>query len=161
MPADRLRPFYAVNMQPAGTPVPPGYAPDTGAVYGSGASGLSYGWNADNSSAMRDRNSTLSPDQRYDTLAFLQLAPNTNARWELAVPNGTYSVRLVAGDPTAFGSTIRLVAENVLVVSGTTTSAQRWLDATATVTVTDGRLTLSNGTGAANNKLAFLEVRLL
>lgn len=161
VPAERLRPFYAVNMQPVATPVHPGYAPDTGAVYGKRASGLSYGWNADNSSAMRDRNSALSPDQRYDTLAFLQLAPNSNARWELSVPNGTYSVRLVAGDPTAFGSTVRLLAENVLVVSGTTTSAQRWLDATATVTVTDRRLTLSNGTGAANNKLAFLEVRLL
>ena len=75
VPTDRLRPYYAVNMQPAGTPVPAGYAPDTGAVYAKRASGLSYGWNADNSSAMRDRNSSLSADQRYDTLAFLQLAP--------------------------------------------------------------------------------------
>ncbi|WP_315098460.1 PQQ-dependent sugar dehydrogenase [uncultured Cellulomonas sp.] len=161
VPTDRLRPYYAVNMQPSGTPVPPGYAPDTGSVYGKRSSGLSYGWNASNSSAMRDRNSTLSPDQRYDTLAFLQLAPNTNARWELSVPNGTYSVRLVAGDPTSTGSTIRLLAEDVLVVSGTTTTAQRWLDATAEVTVTDRRLTISNGTGAANNKLSFVEVRLL
>ncbi|HEY8718106.1 MAG TPA: PQQ-dependent sugar dehydrogenase [Pengzhenrongella sp.] len=161
VPTDRLRPYYAVNMQPAGRPVPPGYAPDTGAVFAKRSSGLSYGWNADNSTATRDRDSTRSPDQRYDTLAFLQLSPNTNARWELSVPNGTYSVRLVAGDPTAFGSTIRLAAESVLVVSGTTTSAQPWLDATATVTVSDRRLTISNAAGAANNKLAFLEVRLL
>lgn len=161
VPTDRMRPYYAVNMEPAGRPVPAGYAPDTGSVYGRRSTGQTYGWNADNSSATRDRDSATSPDQRYDTFAFLQLAPNTNARWEMSLPNGRYSVRLVGGDPTAFGSTIRLAAEGVLVASGTTTSARPWIDATATVTVSDGRLTISNGTGAASNKLAFLEVRLL
>ncbi|WP_231505308.1 PQQ-dependent sugar dehydrogenase [Cellulomonas sp. URHE0023] len=157
VPTDRLRPSYAVNMQPAGRPVPAGYTRDTGAAYGKRSSGLGYGWNADTSSAMRDRDSTLSPDQRYDTLALL----GADARWELSLPNGTYSVRLVGGDPSSVGSTIRLSAEGVLVASGTTTSAQRWVDATAVVTISDRRLTVTNGSGAVNNTLCFVEVRLL
>jgi glucose/arabinose dehydrogenase len=160
VPTDRMRPYYAVNMQPAGRPVPPGYAADTGAVFAQRSSGLRYGWNADTAVATRDRDSTKSPDQRYDTFTFMQIAPNTDASWELALPNGTYSVRVVAGDPTSYG-TIRIAAEGVLVASGTTTAASPWVDASAPVTVTDGRLTISNAAGASGNRLAFLEVRLL
>jgi hypothetical protein len=44
------------------------------------------------------------------------------------------------------------------VVSGTPTSANRWVEGTATVTVTDGRLTVANAAGARNNKVCFLDV---
>jgi hypothetical protein len=76
------------------------------------------------------------------------------------VPNGTYRVRAVAGDPSHVDSVYRLNAESVTVVNGTPTSAARWVDGTATVSVTDGRLTLTNGSGATNNKLNFVEVTL-
>src|SRR5687768_6221659 len=67
-------PFSArINFQPAGVSVPAGYVVDSGAVYGLRVSGLTYGWNAANANAV-DRNSTLSPDQRYDTLNYLQKA---------------------------------------------------------------------------------------
>jgi hypothetical protein len=46
-------------------------------------------------------------------------------------------------------------------VSGTPTTSSRWVDATANVTVSDGRLTISNGAGAANNKICFIEVTRL
>jgi hypothetical protein len=46
----------------------------------------------------------------------------------------------------------------VLVVSGTPTSATRWIEGTAVVTVTDGRLTVSNGAGAGNNKVNYLHI---
>jgi hypothetical protein len=46
----------------------------------------------------------------------------------------------------------------VLVVSGTTTSGTRWLDGTATATVTDGRLTIRNAAGASSNKICFIAV---
>ena len=48
--------------------------------------------------------------------------------------------------------------EGVRVVSGTPTSARRWIEGTAVVTVSDGRLTVSNGAGASNNKVNFLDV---
>jgi hypothetical protein len=44
------------------------------------------------------------------------------------------------------------------VVNGTPTSATRWIEGTATVTVSDGRLTISNGTGASNNKVNYLDI---
>ncbi len=161
VPTDRLRPSYAVNMQPAGRPVPAGYVADTGAVFAKRSSGLSHGWNADTSTAARDKDSAAAPDQRFDTFIQMQIPPNPTARWELAVPNGTYRVRVVAGDPTAVDSVFRIAAEGVVVVDGTPTTAARWLDRTATVTVSDGRLTLTSATGAVNNKLAFVQVQLV
>ena len=61
--------------------------------------GQTYGWNADNTAQARDRNSARSPDQAYDTLTHMQRPANPNAVWEIALPNGTYSVRLVAATP--------------------------------------------------------------
>src|SRR5207247_5977493 len=61
-----------VNFQPAASPPFSGYAVDSGAVYGSRSNGLTYGWNADDSANTRDRDSSLSLDQRYDTLIHMQ-----------------------------------------------------------------------------------------
>jgi len=70
-------------------------------------------------------------------------------------------VRVVAGDPSYFGSRMAIAAEEgVVIVSGTTTSAQRWLDGVALVTVSDGRLTIRNAPGAESNKICFVEITL-
>jgi glucose/arabinose dehydrogenase len=147
-----------INFQPAPAAVAGGYLPDGGRPYGVRGNGQTYGWNADITAQMRDRNAGNSPDQRYDTLAYMQRAPTTNAVWEIAVPNGSYGVRVVAGDPVYFGNVVRIAAEGAPVASGTTTSAARWVDGTATVSVTDGRLTISNGAGADGNKICFVEI---
>ena len=49
-------------------------------------------------------------------------------------------------------------AESTRVVSGTPTSSRRWIEGTATIRVADGRLTVTNGTGAINNKINFIEI---
>ena len=67
-------------------------------------------------------------------------------------------MRIVTGDAAYFDSVYRIAAEGVLVVNGTPTTSARWIEGTATVTVTDGRLTLSSGAGASNNKICFVEV---
>ena len=41
--------------------------------------------------------------------------------WELAVPNGTYRVRVVAGDPTHIDSVYRTNVEGVLAINATPT----------------------------------------
>jgi hypothetical protein len=64
----------------------------------------------------------------------------------------------VAGDAGAFDSTYGINVEGVLTVSGTPTSATRWISGTKTVTVSDGRLTLSNASGANNNKVCFIDI---
>jgi hypothetical protein len=52
----------------------------------------------------------------------------------------------------------RVTAEGVLVVSGTPTTSTRWIEGTATVAVSDGRLTIRSGSGASNNKICFVDI---
>jgi glucose/arabinose dehydrogenase len=147
-----------VNFQTTSAAVPSGYLKDAGLAYGNRGNGQSYGWNADNTSQMRDRNSSASPDQRYDTLAYMQRPQNPDAVWEIALPNGSYSVRLVAGDPSYFDIHYRLSVEGVVMVDGTSNSTARWVEGTSTVTVSDGRLTIRSATGATANKICFVEI---
>jgi hypothetical protein len=131
--------------------------PDFGKVFGE-QSGLSFGWDADNTANARRRNSTGSPDRRYDTFNHMQ-KNGANRTWEVAVPNGLYMVRLVAGDPTSADSTHRMNLEGTLALSGKPSGDVRWIRSTNYIQVNDGRLTLSNGTGAINNKIAFLDIK--
>src|SRR3954453_15782390 len=149
-----------INFQPAGADVPVCYAADTGTVYGDRGNGLSYGWNLSTAPLARERNAANSPDQRYDTLTSMQRSGYGNA-WEIAVPNGTYSVRVVAGDAAAYDSTYAIAAEGVTVVAGKPTSTVKWFDGMQTVTVNDGRLTLTNAAGSANNKVCFVDLHQL
>jgi hypothetical protein len=146
-----------VNFGPAGSAVPVGYRLDSGAVYGARTGGGSFGWNVDNSANTRDRNSATPPDQRYDTLVHLQ-KPGGATKWEIAVPNGRYTVHAVSGDPDNTDSTYRIAVEGTLTVSGTPTAAQHWIEGTSIVTVTDGRLTITNASGSVNNKLNYLDI---
>jgi glucose/arabinose dehydrogenase len=163
IPSTRLFPqtpgtVIRINFQPASAPVPSGYLADTGLVYGARGNGYTYGWNADNTAQTRDRNAANSPDQRYDTLTHFQKTANPDAVWEIAVPNGNYTVRIVSGDALNFDSVFRATVEGVLTVSGTPTTSARWIEGTSTVTVTDGRLTIRSGSGASNNKICFVDI---
>jgi N-acetylneuraminic acid mutarotase len=146
----------SVNFQPSGAATPSGYAADTGATYASRGNGYSYGWNQSAATFTRDRNNKTAPDQRYDTLVHTQLYGER--KWELAVPNGTYNVRIVAGDPSYTDSSIRLAAENTIVAEGALSSSRHFIDASKSVSVSDGRLTISNASGAQNNKICFVQV---
>jgi hypothetical protein len=151
-PGDSIR----INFQLDGASIPIGYLADTGAVFGERGNGYQYGWNADNTDGARDRDSAQSPDQRYDTLLHMQRGGTYI--WEIALPNGTYHVRLVAGDPSYYDTYFHIMAEAVSVVEGVSSTTQRWLEGEATVTVTDGRLTLSNPAPGSFNKVAFIEI---
>ncbi len=148
----------AVNFQTSSAAVPSGYWKDAGLAFGDRGNGQSYGWNIDNTAQMRDRNSAASPDQRYDTLAYMQRPANPDAVWEIAVPNGSYAVRVVAGDANYWDIPYRIAVEGTLTVSGTSNSASRWVEGTSTVTVADGRLTIRSAAGATANKICFVEI---
>jgi glucose/arabinose dehydrogenase len=148
----------AINFQPAASPVPAGYLADAGLVFADRGNGRSYGWTADNTAQTRDRNAANSPDQRYDTLTHLQKPAYPDAIWEIALPNGSYSVRVVSGDASNFDSVFRMTVEGVLAVNGTPTTSTRWIEGTVTVTVSDGRLTIRSGSGASNNKICFVDI---
>lgn len=145
--------------------VPPeGFLADQGDVFGPRTNGLTYGWSADNRDYMRDRrdskNTKLkSPGRAHEFMAYLDHEKmKSPASWELALPNGEFRVRLVAGDLQKYDSIFGLKAESVTVVDGVPDSNKRWLEGTATVTVNDGRLTIANAPGSLNNKLCFIEV---
>jgi hypothetical protein len=154
--AVKVRNTVKINFQPATAPVPAGYLVDAGLIFANRSNLYSYGWSANNSANVFDRNSNRSADQRYDTLATMQVGGSFN--WEIALPAGNYRVRVVAGDPNAYNSVYKINAESVLVVNGTPKSSTRWIEGTATVSVSDGRLTVSNATGASNNKICFVEI---
>src|SRR5262249_54207311 len=93
---------------------------------------------------------------------------NTNAWWGIAVPNGTYSVHVLVGDPSAIDSIYKVlvggtltngvITGGVLAVSGTPTSAVHWFENTVTVTVTGGVLYVSNTKGARANKIDSIDI---
>jgi len=122
------------------------------------ANGLTYGWDHDNRTNMVDRNASNAPDQRYDTFARTTIA-GAGSKWEIAVPNGTYDIFLVAGDPNRNNNSVfTYEVEGKSIVNGVPTSTVRWFSGSNTVSVTDGRLTVSNGAGALANKLCFIEI---
>ncbi|MDQ3438785.1 MAG: hypothetical protein M3478_00375 [Planctomycetota bacterium] len=145
-----------VNFQtPEASSVPAGYRSDVGATYGRRPNGATYGFSTSIAGEAINRNDSRSPDERYDAFIYLR----NDQTWQVKVPEpGTYQVRVVAGDPKVFNSAIRIAAEHVIAVEGTTTSGRRWFDGTTTVTITDGALTLTSAAGAVNNKLCFVEI---
>ena len=119
----------------------------------------------------RDRN--LVADQRYDTLMHMQaddVAPvfngnPTEGAWEMALPNGTYQVTVAVGDPSVGADPenhrINVEGYNVIagfVPSGAAGDPTRQFTATATVTVTDGLLTVDATGGGVNTKIDFIDL---
>ena len=158
-----------INFQPASAPVPAGYTADAGAAYNG-----TCGWQDLNGSPLdltpnvRDRNSSLSADQRYDTQILMQ-APSgsgntTPGQWTCAVPNGQYDVTVAVGDPTATNSVDEIVVQPVDATNSTVlvdhfqpTTSALWKTVTRRVTVAGGALTLSPA-GGTNTKLDFVDV---
>ncbi|MBA3846626.1 MAG: right-handed parallel beta-helix repeat-containing protein [Planctomycetes bacterium] len=149
---------YRIDFKPAAAASVSGWLADVGAGYGSRGGGLSYGWSTSVSGDARERN--LSSDQLRDTLLQIQRTA-ANPRWEMALPNGSYRVRLVCGDPANIDSVYRMQVEGRTLVDGVPTSANRFVEGTVTVQVSDGRLTLTSGSGARNNKVCFVEITRL
>lgn len=135
----------------------PGYANDYGAVFGDRGNGLSYGWDFDNTANARERNNAASADKRYDTFTHLQ-KQTPSLVWEVEVPNGVYTVHVVSGDPTATDSVFQYNIENVITGTYVPTSGAWWGHFTNTVIVDDGRLTLTSGPSASNNKIDFIDI---
>lgn len=154
-----LTPSFAanVNFATSTAAVPAGYAVDAGAAYGARGNGLTYGWNSANTTETRQRNSAASPDVRYDTLVQMQRTGSAT-RWQIAVPNGTYLVHLVSGDPSFTDSVYRVDVQGTLAVSGTPTASQHWFEGSVLVTVTNGQLVVGNGAGSSNDKVDYIDI---
>ena len=84
--------------------------------------------------------------------------PGSATSWRIAVPNGTYLVHLVGGDPDHTDSVYRLTVQGTLAVSGTPSASRHWFEGSVTVTVTNGELVVDNGTGSANDKVDYVDI---
>jgi hypothetical protein len=143
-----------VNFQPASVSAPKGYIVDSGLPFSAAGNGYTYGWTTDLSSFAVQRNSASRPDIRYDT-AIMLVAGGT---WEMAVPNGMYDVKIVAGAGGSNGSGTltagKFSVEGVPMTSTQTATpapaiSAGWSEESITVVVTDGRLTITASPGSS------------
>ncbi len=148
-------PFVRINFQPTGIPTPDGYLPDYGNVFDDRGNGYSYGWDTDNSANTYVRG--VENDPLYDTGIAME-QPDAGQVWQIAVPNGTYDVHVVSGDPSNFDSIYEIAVQGVLTVSGGVNVLSRFQEAWRTVTVTNGLLAVTNADGSRNDKIDFIEI---
>ncbi|MBJ7357901.1 malectin domain-containing carbohydrate-binding protein [Nocardioides sp.] len=173
-----------VNFADAATVPPSGYLTDFGQAFGTRTgtnqgTGLSYGWVRMGTSEPvslegngRNRNTqatdpTSQPDLRLATFIHAQLPASVttgvhvDGSWEMAVPNGIYTVTVGLGDPgVPVDSSHWINIENqngVAAFVPTATASGRFAVATRTVAVTDGRLTLSPA-GGTNTKVDYVDI---
>jgi hypothetical protein len=149
---------WNVNFATVAAPHFPGYVQDGGELFGERSNGLFYGWDNSILEWARFHENDASPDLRYDTLNHLQRQPAFSRVWQIAVPNGSYRVRLVAGDPGFFDSVFHFEVEGVLTPAETPTADRRWSEFDMIVRVEDGLLTVTSGPSAVNNKIAFIDI---
>lgn len=140
-----------IDFGPADAPVADGYERDAGEVYGDRGNGLSYGWDQSVAADMRARGRV--EDVRYDTLA--HFAKNGDRTWEIAVPPGSYEVRMALGDPAHTDQLNHMDVEGAIVQDGI---ADAWDVHSVIVDVSDGRLTLRPAPGSYNAKISFVKI---
>jgi hypothetical protein len=150
-----------VNFQNSGNSLASGFLADWGQVYGVQDNGFAYGWGANNTDNSRFRSSEDNP--QWATFNHMQKdgKNRTDHYWEIAVPNGKYSVTVGAGDAEYFGEPQLIQVEGVTVVQGLTTASEPYLTGTAQVTVNDGRLTVHNDPlqlASSWNKLSWITI---
>ena len=145
-----------LDFGPAGASVPAGYVGVDETLFGT-QSGRQMGW-LQSGVTTYSRTGGSAPDDRYRTYAMPALGGVSRA-FEVEVPNGSYVVRVVCGSPDQTGNNQKITVEGVTAVNKLTTSAAPFVTGTATVNVTDGRLTLAGDyNGWANTRLAFVEI---
>jgi hypothetical protein len=148
---------FRINFQSADSPVPSGYIPDTGQQFGLRAPGVSYGWESTIGANAVVRNNPFSPDARYDS--FVKMQAGGNHKWEIALPNGTYMVRVVLGDPDTTDTIHGVGVEDNLGLFSRPVAGLPFRRLTGVVKVADGRLTVFNTLGSFNNKIDFIDIK--
>ncbi len=173
-----------INFSDSATPAPANYEKDAGETYGDRSNGYTYGWLDANTSAPanltlngRNRavagvsvlNNTLSHMQYGDVSTNAANGYLPDAKWEIEVQNGTYLVTVFVGDPNVDNPAAnipahRINAEGINVVdnfipTGVEGASTRFTSQSATVTVSDGRLTLDPlGAGGKNTKINSVQI---
>lgn len=145
---------YAINFQPADAEVPTGFTADSGSIFNYT---LGYGWQTVVDET-RDRNSSSSVDQSYDTIIHVDSADV----WEIDLPNGSYSVTVTVGDALWPNVTNYVQAESIPIIeNGVLSTDQPWIEETATVTISDGSMTFTFTGTPSETKLCWIKISSL
>jgi hypothetical protein len=141
-----------------------GYTRDFGQAYDATRK---FGWlnaatNAPSPLVGNARERNILTDKRLDSFIHVQLGTTstgvqTVGKWEALVANGTYNVTVGVGDPSYIDSVHVIRAEGAEILRHTPTASVPQKTVTASVVVTDGKLTLDS-TGGTNTKLAFVDI---
>lgn len=151
-----------VSFQPANFPLQTGFKGDFGQVFGARGNGYSYGWNVDHTA----RTFAYSPIAGLETIygaqwSLIRMLPGSSTSWEIALANGTYDVSILAAGYQCQGQLQQIAVEGVLVVNATAGwDYDTWVGGTQTVSVSDGRLTVTNGPSAALNCIDNIVIRV-
>jgi hypothetical protein len=142
---------------PTGDAVP-GYLADTGLAYGDHGSGFNSGWTRDDTAEGFDRDAAASPDELHDSFHDTRFAA-----WHVAVPNGTYRIHLIAGDPLTTTGRYALNVGNyrtggIAAIRGKPTAVDPWVENTVTLTVKTGQIWIHNAV-ALHNRLDAIDIQ--
>jgi len=129
-----------INFEPIIGPVVPGYLEDTGLAYGSRANGFTYGWSSLNTANAVTRSGVKDP--RYATFNLLGSPGASN--WQIALPDGKYTVHIAAGDSTISTGIDAVDANGAPILNGGPKPKHPFVSKTATVSVTAGVLTFTD-----------------
>ena len=141
-----------IDFAPASSPAASGYVVDSGGEVARQPNGMMYGWSRDTSAGAVDTG--IDAAAPYSTF----IAMDKAAEWEIIVPNGTYNVQIAAGDPTAINSTYGIKVNGNDFLRGSPTRRQHILQATKQITVTNGRLIVTNDSSAVNSKIDSIDL---
>lgn len=150
-----------ISFQPASFPLQSGYRGDFGQAYGPRGNGYLYGWNTDHTARTFAYAAVPGAESMFGAAwSLIEMVPGSATSWEIALPNGSYDVTIVAAGYQCEGTLQQIAAEGVLVVNATAGwDYDTWVGGTQSVTVRDGRLTVTNGPSAALNCIDSIQIR--
>lgn len=125
-------------------------------MYGSRGT-LTYGWSTDNTANAFNRHAVK--DARSDTFNVLGTPGASN--WQISLPDGRYSLKLYAGDPANTTNSYEVDANGAVVLNAKAKKNHPFVTGGATVSVTNGILTLSPGSAVLPDDLDFLKIKYL
>lgn len=149
-----------ISFQPASFPMQTGYIGDFGNTYASRGNGYTYGWNTSHTG----RTFAYSPLPGWEYIwgaqwSVIEMLPGASTKWEIAVPNGSYNVFIVAAGYDCQGTLQQIKVEGTLVVNGTAGwDYDTYVGGSGTVSVSDGKLTVTNGPSAALNCIDYIQI---
>lgn len=156
-----------VNFQPGAVSIPVGFVADRGRTYAKRSrNNRYYGWLGSTQRETKTVSRGEHPFPQFDTLHRLQPPGDATAgTWEYLLPNGTYTVVVVAGDAASTNQTNHLLVEGALltdpdpaVPDGSLYTRGDFDGWVTTATISDGRLTITAAPGAFDPKLCWVEV---